>query len=148
MRHVVFRTGMPGFFCTHCESAARLKDDSVQVDTVEFSKQSREFQVEHAACEAPTKRELAMRAELFGHRIRAPFLEASSKRYHEALMAIVRVGFDNPASALMHSLAKEAIAEGWHGPCVHGRDPYDRCDECGELTRAEAWGRAQAKVQP
>jgi hypothetical protein len=28
------------------------------------------------------------------------------------------------------------------GPCVHGRDPYTRCDTCGELTPEEAKKRA------
>ena len=34
----------------------------------------------------------------------------------------------------------------WFGPCVHGRDPWTRCNDCGELTEAEA--KALAGVQP
>ena len=43
-------------------------------------------------------------------------------------------------------------AEGWQenwkefiGPCVHGRDPYTRCDYCGNLTPREAKENAEAE---
>ncbi len=33
----------------------------------------------------------------------------------------------------------------WIGPCIHGRDPYDRCDACGELTPQQAKAVAEAE---
>jgi hypothetical protein len=57
----------------------------------------------------------------------------------------------------------EAVLEGWGkwldkamgpdhryrvflGPCAHGRDPYDRCNHCGNLSPEEA--KALAEAQP
>lgn len=28
-------------------------------------------------------------------------------------------------------------------PCAHGRDPWDRCDECEHYDQTEAWARAR-----
>lgn len=52
----------------------------------------------------------------------------------------VHGGFDEPASA---RIAREALASQWYGPCAHGRDPFDRCDDCGEVADAVAWALAK-----
>ena len=33
------------------------------------------------------------------------------------------------------------------GPCAHGRDPWDRCDECGEETAINALLKVRAKLE-
>lgn len=33
------------------------------------------------------------------------------------------------------------------GPCVHGRDPWDRCDECGEETAIHALMKVRQKLE-
>lgn len=61
-------------------------------------------------------------------------LEAQCRVLQEALTKIaswregeeVTVGFDEPVSA---QAARAALAQFFTGPCPHGRDPYDRCDE-------------------
>jgi hypothetical protein len=67
--------------------------------------------------------------------------------YHTALDSIaawreadaVSGAFDEPCAALV---ARRALASWWVGPCLHGRDPWDRCDECGELAPEVAMSRA------
>lgn len=74
--------------------------------------------------------------------------------YCEALFSIaalsdgdeVTSGFDEPYSA---RIAREALTKHWIGPCVHGRDPWDRCDEACELVPDEvAWAWAQRASNP
>jgi hypothetical protein len=148
MSHIVFRPGNPGFFCLHCEGAADLTGDSVRLPDDELSAQLLAFQQAHGECEPSTPRERALRAELFLLRMRVPTAEARNRRFREALERVVGVGFDNPASALMSSVAKDALAFECSGPCEHGRDPWDRCDECADLGQTEAWVRATKWVAP
>lgn len=42
---------------------------------------------------------------------------------------------------------KVEAAQDFIGPCVHGRDPYTRCDECGRLSPGEAERLAKAEVK-
>jgi hypothetical protein len=72
-------------------------------------------------------------------------------RYASALVSIaclgdgpvVHGGFDEPGSA---RLAREALAAEWIGPCVHGRDPWTRCEE-GCEDEVEAWAAATIKAR-
>ena len=81
--------------------------------------------------------------------VRKTLMEQNA-RFREALMAIaslsdgprVHGGFDEPGSA---EVARKALAARWIGPCVHARDPWDRCDECGELDEEVAWAMAAIK---
>lgn len=83
------------------------------------------------------------------HNVRRALVEQNA-RFREALMSIASLsdgpvvcgGFDEPGSA---EVARKALAAGWIGPCVHGRDPWDRCDVCGELDEEVAWAMAAIK---
>ena len=60
---------------------------------------------------------------------------------------------ENPAVIAARELARRDAAgpadggeaEGFIGPCVHGRDPYDRCDGCFDLTPKQAQAVAYAE---
>ena len=60
---------------------------------------------------------------------------------------------ENPAVIAARELARRDAAgpadggeaEGYVGPCVHGRDPYDRCDGCFDLTPKQAQAVAYAE---
>jgi len=74
--------------------------------------------------------------------------ERQLERYRAALMRIaclkegakVTSSFDSPATA---QIAREALAAEWIGPCIHGRDPWDRCDTCCDDGEVVAWARAK-----
>ena len=69
------------------------------------------------------------------------------ERFRVALMDIaclsegddVDGSFDEPGSA---QAAREALSAEWIGPCVHGSDPWDRCDTCVDLGETTAWAAA------
>ena len=75
------------------------------------------------------------------------WLEEAVSRYEAALVRIaslsdgpvVHDGFDEPNSA---RAAREALAAEWLGPCVHGRDPWTRCERCVAAGPAVAWAMA------
>lgn len=79
-------------------------------------------------------------------------MERQLARYASALMRIaslsegivVNGSFDEPHSA---NTAREALAAEWIGPCVHGRDPWDRCDEPECMDEVEAWAAATNKAR-
>jgi hypothetical protein len=52
---------------------------------------------------------------------------------------VVDGSFEEPASA---RIARAVLAKEWIGPCLHGRDPWDRCDDCGEMHTDVAWAKA------
>lgn len=69
-----------------------------------------------------------------------------SKRFREALTSIACLdeGADVNGSAQQ---ARDALSAEWVGPCIHGRDPWDRCDTCSDDGETLAWVKAQiAKV--
>lgn len=78
---------------------------------------------------------------------RIAWLEEANARYEAALVRIaslsggpvVHGGFDEPGAA---QVAREALAAEWLGPCVHGRDPWTRCDRCDAAGPAVAWAMA------
>lgn len=53
---------------------------------------------------------------------------------------VVHGGFDDPDTAAQ---AREVLSKHWIGPCVHGRDPWDRCDKCSSAGQVVAWAMAQ-----
>lgn len=71
-----------------------------------------------------------------------------TERYRAALLSIaalsegpvVHGGFDEPGSA---RVARDALATEWIGPCVHGRDPWERCDKCARAGQSVAWAMAE-----
>jgi len=81
---------------------------------------------------------------------RIAWLEEANARYGAALVRIaslsdgpvVHGGFDEPSAA---QAAREALAAEWPGPCVHGRDPWQRCDRCDAAGPAVAWAMAAIK---
>lgn len=83
---------------------------------------------------------------------RIAWLEESNARLTAALVRIaslddgpvVHGGFDEPSSA---QASREALAAEWLGPCVHGRDPWQRCDRCSSAGAAVAWAMAARRVK-
>lgn len=77
---------------------------------------------------------LAQKLEAWIANSRIAQLEAQRHVFHRALTElacwdegeVVTDRFDQPDAALR---ARKALAEFFVGPCPHGRDPYDRCDE-------------------
>lgn len=75
-------------------------------------------------------------------------VERRNRTMLEALMRIASLGegpsvdgsFDEPHAA---QVARDALAADWIGPCAHGRDPWDRCDDCENYDQTEAWARAR-----
>lgn len=84
----------------------------------------------------------------FVEKNRIACLEDEVKHYRAALMRIaaltegpvVHGGFDEPGAATM---AREALAAEWIGPCVHERDPWDRCSKCCRAGLVVAWVMAE-----
>lgn len=74
-------------------------------------------------------------------------IENQNRVMREALLRIacmdmgehVTDTFDEPNSA---QVAREALAHGFVGPCMHGRDPWDRCDEVECMDEESAWTHA------
>ena len=77
-------------------------------------------------------------------------LEEDNARMKAALMKlacldegpVVHGGFDAPGDA---TLARETLAHDWIGPCVHGRDPWERCGTCTRAGALVAWAMAAIK---
>lgn len=79
---------------------------------------------------------------------------AAARELYAALLSIASLSdgdevsgsFDEPGAA---QVAREVLSKQWIGPCVHGRDPWDRCDEACELVPDEvAWAWAQRASNP
>ncbi len=79
--------------------------------------------------------------------------ERQLERFRAALLSIaclaegdtVDGGYDEPGSA---QVAREALSAEWIGPCVHGRDPWDRCDTCVDAGQEVAWAQAEIARTP
>lgn len=78
-------------------------------------------------------------------------LDVAVQKFLAEAHAIGGQAMHDKISKELHQLRKDfgpQIAIAWsmghfYGPCLHGRDPYTRCDECGDLEPIDAWMKTQ-----